>query len=286
VNCPSCGAPAVTIISARLLPSRRCVLRCTGCGLDFLDGTLEDDYWGVSGQSDIYEDASVSAQRARFFREVLAVIEGEGAVGGRLLDVGAGKGEFALAAASAGWEVSVVEPSREATAGLAESGIEVFNCAFEDFDGGADFDCLTMLDVIEHTRNPRAVIAKAASCLRPGGLMIVLTPDGASVIRRAALALARLSPALAGLLKYLYYPPHFCYLSRRTLSRFAAESGLCTPAFRRAATPRRFLVAKLRNHYGRYAGNAAFTAAVACLHPVARFIAANKLLAAARKATA
>lgn len=283
MRCPSCGGAAGVLVEARLLPSKLAVLRCRECGMDFLEDAGEDDYWGTCGQREIYEGEAVGAERREFFRGVLKMIGRCAPGGGRLLDVGAGRGEFARLAAADGWEVSVVEPSREATAGLAEGGIEVFNCTFESFQPAGRFACVTMLDLIEHVRDPRAALAKAAGCLEPGGVALVLTPDGAAVLRRAARVLGRVSRHLAGLLKYFYYPPHVSYLSARTLGRLAKASGLEPLETKRCATPKRFLTAKLRAHYGKYTGNGAFTALVWATWPAARLVLANKLLLAARK---
>ena len=285
MRCPSCSGAATILVEGRLLPSKLAVLRCRKCGMDFLESTAEDDYWASALQGEIYGGEGVCAERREFFGGVLKMVGRCGPGGGRLLDVGAGRGEFARLAAADGWEVSVVEPSRDATAGLAGAGIEVFNCAFEDFELTASFDCVTMLDLIEHVSDPLAALRKAAGCLVPGGVAVVLTPDGASALRCAARALGRVSRHLGGFLKYFYYPPHVSYLSARTLGRLAAASGLEVLETRRCATPKRFLAAKLRAHYAKYPGNGAFTALVCAAYPAARRVLANKLLFAARKAS-
>ncbi len=281
--CPSCNLAANVLVKPGLLPSGLGVYRCSRCGMDFFEGDGKDDYWATPGQSAIYRDVAVAAEREEFFGAILEKLAAAGC-GGSLLDIGAGRGEFALLAVKHGWRVSVVEPSREATATLRDEGVrEVFSSTFEAFEPRRRYDCVTLLDLVEHTRNPKAVIAKAAGCLAPGGILVVLTPDGGSSLRVAARAAARVSGRFAGLVKYFYYLPHFSYLSARALSNFVVASGLEVEELTRTTTPKRFLLAKLGQHYGKYAGNAAFCTAVRALYPVVSGLFANKLLVFALK---
>lgn len=98
----------------------------------------------------------------------------------RLLDLGAGMGGFAVAAALRGARVSVCEYNhaycaivrlRAARHGLT---IPVANAAGEDLPlpSGA-YDAAVCWDVIEHVRDPRRVLAEIARVLRPGGSALV-----------------------------------------------------------------------------------------------------------------
>ncbi len=283
MSCPSCASSSSTLIEEGVLPSGLEVRSCGGCGLEFFQGAADDDYWATPGQDDIYDEAAIAGERAEFFDEILDAV-GPPSGSQRLLDVGAGKGEFSRLAAGRGWRVTAVEPSLAAGDGLLSHGVEsVCNVAFEDFEASGVYACVTLLDLVEHTRDPKAVVEKAASCLAPGGLLVILTPDAGSATRRAALALSGISRGFAGLLKYQYYLPHVTYLSLATLKRYCEPAGLKIVRSQATATPKRFLLAKLENHYGKYPGNAAFRAAVGALYPLAKGMLANKLLVFARK---
>jgi 2-polyprenyl-3-methyl-5-hydroxy-6-metoxy-1,4-benzoquinol methylase len=265
------------------LPAGAAVLRCRACHVDFLDTPRADSYWDTPGQEDIYEDDAVARERDASFRAILERIA-KYVPAGTLLDMGAGKGEFALDAARAGWRVSVLEPSERATRGLKSQGIEVvYNCSLEDFESTEAYDCVTLLDVIEHTANPLATLRAAARCLRPGGIAVLLTPDGGSALRSAVVGASRIMPAFRGALKYQYYYPHLCYVSRRGFAALAEKSGLEVLSMRRTVTPRRFLMAKLAHHYGKYPGNGVFASFVRAAYPLAGLCLGNKLLAFARK---
>jgi 2-polyprenyl-3-methyl-5-hydroxy-6-metoxy-1,4-benzoquinol methylase len=283
VTCRACGKGARVLIREGVLPSRRAVYRCAGCGIDFFKDGVEEGYWQTPGQEEIYEDTDVAAERAEFFEDVLAKLSRLGARGS-LLDIGAGKGEFAIAAVAQGWQVAVVEPSEKATQGLGRAGVKaVYNTNIEDFMPPQLYDAVTLLDVVEHTDDPLATIIKAAECLKPGGILVVLTPDGGSALRRAVVAAARAVPAFEWALKYQYYLPHLCYLNEKGLRMLARNAGLEVVSVERTATPRRFLMAKLRRHYAAYAGNGMLCTAVSLLYPAVSPYLRNKLLAFARK---
>lgn len=98
----------------------------------------------------------------------------------RLLDLGAGMGGFAVAAALAGATVTACEYNpaycriielRAARHGLR---LPVFNAAGEGLPfPDARFDAVTAWDVLEHVQHPRAVLAELARVLRPGGQALI-----------------------------------------------------------------------------------------------------------------
>jgi ubiquinone/menaquinone biosynthesis C-methylase UbiE len=111
--------------------------------------------------------------------ELLAGVAGPPA-GLRLLDLGAGMGGFAVAAALAGATVTACEYNpaycrivelRAARHGLR---LPVFNAAGERLPfPRASFDAVTAWDVLEHVQDPQAVLAEIARVLRPGGHALI-----------------------------------------------------------------------------------------------------------------
>jgi 2-polyprenyl-3-methyl-5-hydroxy-6-metoxy-1,4-benzoquinol methylase len=105
---------------------------------------------------------------------------------GRLLDVGCGNGALLKNFAQLGWDVHGIEADPTA-ATLARNGLglDVQTGSIES-GGFADeyFDVITMSHVIEHLPDPTATLAKCYRTLRPGGHLVVVTPNSESWARR------------------------------------------------------------------------------------------------------
>jgi SAM-dependent methyltransferase len=81
--------------------------------------------------------------------------------------------------------------------------------------GDAAFDIVTLLDVIEHVRDPLGLLGEARRLLRPGGRIALTTPD--------------LSSLSARLLKSRWpyvLPEHVIYFDRGTIRRALRQAGL------------------------------------------------------------
>lgn len=105
---------------------------------------------------------------------------------GRILDVGCSTGDFLSHAKSKDWEVYGSELA-EHTAQIAQRRLncEVRHGTFESSNFEADFfDIVTMWDVVEHVLEPKELVAEAFRILRPGGALVLFTPNYNSLTRR------------------------------------------------------------------------------------------------------
>jgi len=97
---------------------------------------------------------------------------------GRLLDVGCSLGYFVEAANARGWDGYGMEISDYAAKVAADNGLKVKPGNLEDacYPDGF-FDCVTMWDVLEHVPDPTAHMLEVKRILKPGGLVVVGTPN-------------------------------------------------------------------------------------------------------------
>ena len=202
--------------------------KCRSCGLVYAHPRLTDadvmkryspeyfygEYLPVFRADDKGYDPDLVRGHYRLYLTLL----GEQSVpGGRLLDVGCGAGFFLKAAEEAGWAVEGVEVSPTA-ADYANRvlSLKVHRTKVEDAGFAPDtFDVVTLLDTIEHLGNPARAMAEIFRILKPGGRMILNTPDLKSLSRRVlGKSWAVLTPA-----------EHLQYYTAKTLRRTLAGAG-------------------------------------------------------------
>ncbi len=97
-----------------------------------------------------------------------------------LFDIGFGYAQALLYFRDRGFEVSGLEPVTEAVEYARSKGLDVYNSGIEDFDCVEErrFDVVTLLNVLEHLRDPAATIQNIKSkLLKPGGLLIIDVPN-------------------------------------------------------------------------------------------------------------
>jgi SAM-dependent methyltransferase len=98
----------------------------------------------------------------------------DGAPGRRLLDVGGGTGNYALALSREGWDPVVADTSAEMLARAAAKGLRTVRAdaqrlPFED----ESFDAVTMISMLHHVDHPDAALDEARRVLRPGGRLVL-----------------------------------------------------------------------------------------------------------------
>lgn len=221
-RCRLCGADAVE----RWVEKRGYAIhRCRRCGNAFVpDAAVPADlealytaaYFGggeATGYPSYEADGPLIERSLARRMRWLARVAGRG----RLLDVGAAYGFGLRAARAAGFDAMGVEIAPEAAAAArARAGVPVLAADFLAADLPGGFAAITMFDVLEHMRDPRACVARARELLAPGGVLAVETGDVASPWAR-----------LLGRRWYFLDPPqHLSYFTAAGLAAMMREAAL------------------------------------------------------------
>ncbi len=172
--------------------------------------------------SDVIERARASLGRAHdaIYETVARLLAARGPRG-TLVDVGCGTGNFARTVVSRFDRIIGVDAVRYP--GLP-TNVD-FHAADLDHGalplGNAFSDATVAIEVIEHLENPRALFRELVRVTRPGGLVIVSTPNSASVLSILTLLVKeQFSAFQAG-----DYPAHRTALLPIDLRRMARECG-------------------------------------------------------------
>jgi SAM-dependent methyltransferase len=220
--CNACEATGPDLLHVK---DRYSIVGCRHCGLVYVGDDLAlidfkaiyaEDYY-KNGNDRVFADyLGDEAQRRALARRKLWTLRRLHA-GGRLLDVGCAAGFF-LAEARTRYTVTGVELSEFSSSFAREHfGLNVHTGSLIDAAlPAAEFDLITLWDVIEHLPDPRLVLTEAARVLAPGGHLVLTTGDiGSRYARELGWDWPLIGP-----------PWHLYYFSRQTLSGLALAAGL------------------------------------------------------------
>lgn len=94
---------------------------------------------------------------------------------GKILDIGAGTGEFLSVAKQNGWETTGVEPSDKAKQIAINKGVSFVEAIAQLED--RSFDVITMWQVLEHVPDLDLQIKELKRLLKPTGSLIIAVPN-------------------------------------------------------------------------------------------------------------
>ena len=94
---------------------------------------------------------------------------------GKLLDIGAGTGDFLVVAKNDGWQTTGVEPSEKAKTIAINKGVN-FADNLSDLEDHS-FDVITMWHVLEHVTNLDEYIVDLKRLLKPNGTILIAVPN-------------------------------------------------------------------------------------------------------------
>jgi 2-polyprenyl-3-methyl-5-hydroxy-6-metoxy-1,4-benzoquinol methylase len=94
---------------------------------------------------------------------------------GKLLDIGAGTGDFLLVAKNNGWETFGTEPSEKARTIAIKKGVSIID-ATSSLDNHS-VDVITMWHVLEHVPDLENQIKELKRVLKPNGTLLVAVPN-------------------------------------------------------------------------------------------------------------
>ncbi|MFL6196222.1 MAG: class I SAM-dependent methyltransferase [Thermoanaerobaculia bacterium] len=201
------------------------VARCRTCGLWYLHPRLAERIMHESyAEADYFEGGSAGyssyqAQETTLrptFRRFLRELDRRGMTGGRLLEVGCAYGFFLDEARTCfehrtgtDYSAAALERARGRAERLVLGGAEALA-------PDEAFDCIACIHVIEHIYDPVGFVRQLAAHLRPGGWIVLATPDMGGFWR----------PLMRRRWPFFKIPEHVTFFDRRSLAGLLQRGGL------------------------------------------------------------
>jgi 2-polyprenyl-3-methyl-5-hydroxy-6-metoxy-1,4-benzoquinol methylase len=221
LSCAICGGTDAARVHPGALPW---LVQCVRCGLRRaqpqptdaeLSAIYDEHYYEQFGfvESESSADQGLARTKRATYASLLSVAKPHFTGGKRLLDVGCGLGFSLLAARDAGFDaVGLDQLGPEDPA--ARPGRRILRGAIETFRTEKPFDVVSLVDVIEHVRDPVETLRIVRRLLAPGGLGIFATNDCSS---RGANVL--------GARWVHYHRAHLFFFTPETLTKAAEAAG-------------------------------------------------------------
>ena len=128
----------------------------------------------TDSKSSVFDKAYQQVKKYMLNKKI-SWIEEEQQQKGKILDIGAGTGDFLKRAKSRGWDSYGAEPNSQARALARQKGLELTesSTAFKE----ENFDVITLWHVLEHVPNLTEQIEEVKRLLRRDGLLVIAAPN-------------------------------------------------------------------------------------------------------------
>ena len=193
VACICCGSLKFSPVCLR--EDNTLVVHCQECHLEFVNPlpsveAMQENYQKemIGNESELGFHLNYILERqkriksfSRLYHSRLSLIESLYPCKGNLLDIGCGAGFFLNIAKERGWNCHGLEILPEYIKYAKENfALENIRCESLDepltYDENT-FDVVTLWDLIEHLRNPIKSLKQINRVMKPGGLLVIWTPN-------------------------------------------------------------------------------------------------------------
>ena len=135
---------------------------------------FEDYISHTDGKRTLFEKMYHFIKR-KAIRDKAKLINSYQPVKGRILDIGAGTGDFLLECKNQNWDILGIEPNDKAKGIAVGKGIK-FGDTIEKLESNS-FDVITMWHVLEHVPDVEYQVVELKRLLKPSGTIIIAVPN-------------------------------------------------------------------------------------------------------------
>ena len=135
---------------------------------------FEDYISHTDGKRTLFEKMYHFIKR-KAIRDKVKLINSYQPLKGKILDIGAGTGDFLLGCKNQNWDILGIEPNDKAKGIALGKGVK-FGDTIEKLESNS-FDVITMWHVLEHVPDVEHQVAELKRLLKPSGTIIIAVPN-------------------------------------------------------------------------------------------------------------
>jgi 2-polyprenyl-3-methyl-5-hydroxy-6-metoxy-1,4-benzoquinol methylase len=135
---------------------------------------FEDYISHTDGKRTVFEKMYHFIKR-KAIRDKVNLINSHQPLKGKILDIGAGTGDFLLECKNQNWDILGIEPNEKAKTTAIGKGINIGD-TIEQLESNS-FDVITMWHVLEHVPDVEHQVAELKRLLKPSGTIIIAVPN-------------------------------------------------------------------------------------------------------------
>jgi 2-polyprenyl-3-methyl-5-hydroxy-6-metoxy-1,4-benzoquinol methylase len=188
------------------------IYRCHSCGFmqcHDIENTLA--FYEEMEDESYEQGRSQRLMQARTLLSYLATYKSSG----HLLDVGAGTGILVEEALKMRFDAQGIEPSDALTSVAEEHGLPVLKGVLPHSSARADYDVVTLIDIIEHVTDPRSLLEQIVAVMSDEAYCMIVTPNVNSIAAR-----------VMGARWWHFRIAHVGYFNQKTLAILIDKAGL------------------------------------------------------------
>lgn len=134
-----------------------------------------DDYIShTDGKRSLFEKLYHTVKQ-KALRDKISLVQRFKPNKGKLLDIGAGTGDFLVVAQQHGWDITGIEPSEKAKNIAKGKGVRLVD-SLQDVPSHS-MDVVTMWHVLEHVPDVEAQITELKRIVKPDGVLVIAVPN-------------------------------------------------------------------------------------------------------------
>lgn len=201
------------------------VVCCQSCGLYYLSPRLkETEMLKIYSNGNYFEGKEVgySCYKAQedalrsTFRRLMINLKERNLTGGSLLEIGCGYGYLLEEARGFFSPRAGTELSQHAVEEARRRSDHVYKGSVDSIPADDRFDCIIATHIIEHVYQPKEFLERLNKHLKPGGRMVIATPDMGSFWRHL----------MGSRWPSFKIPEHVLYFDRKSLYNLLQQTGL------------------------------------------------------------